>query len=84
MNPKGTPPRTPLIVCGEEISIRGIAEIVTKVTGFEGSLSFDTDGVDGPLRRTADVSEWKTLMPTFELTKFEVGISELVTYIKGL
>jgi GDP-L-fucose synthase len=36
---------------GEELSIRGIAEAISKTVGFEGELSFDADKPDGAPRK---------------------------------
>lgn len=41
---------------GEEISIRGLAELVAGVAGFEGELVFDPSRPDGTPRKLADVS----------------------------
>jgi GDP-L-fucose synthase len=43
------------IGCGEDVSIRELAEIVCKVLGFEGSLVFDTSKPDGTPRKLIHV-----------------------------
>jgi GDP-L-fucose synthase len=43
------------IGCGEDVSIRQLAEIVCEVLGFEGSLVFDTSKPDGTPRKLMHV-----------------------------
>ena len=64
----------PLIVAGEEVSVRQAAELVCEATGFKGGLAFETDAVDGPLKRTADGSAFKALCPDFKLTPLVDGM----------
>lgn len=42
---------------GEDISIRDLALLVKKITGFEGSLEFDSSKPDGTPRKLMDVSK---------------------------
>jgi GDP-L-fucose synthase len=42
--------------CGEDLTIRELAEIVAQVVGFEGKLKFDTSKPDGTPRKLLDVS----------------------------
>ncbi|HEY0896615.1 MAG TPA: GDP-L-fucose synthase [Sphingobacteriaceae bacterium] len=42
---------------GEDISIRDLAMLVKKVTGFEGALEFDSSKPDGTPRKLMDVSK---------------------------
>jgi GDP-L-fucose synthase len=46
---------------GEEISIRGLAELVARVTGFGGRLEFDPAMPDGTPRKLMDVSRIRAL-----------------------
>ncbi len=60
---------------GSDISIRELAEMVARVTGFEGQISFDTTKPDGTMRKLMDVSRlermgWKSSI------KLEDGIRE--------
>jgi GDP-L-fucose synthase len=41
---------------GDEISIRGLAETIQKVVGFDGALTFDTGKPDGTPRKLMDSS----------------------------
>ncbi len=42
--------------CGEDVTIRELAEIVCEVLGFTGELEFDTSKPDGTPRKLLDVS----------------------------
>jgi GDP-L-fucose synthase len=55
------------IGCGEDLTIRELAELVAKVVGFKGNLTFDTSKPDGTMRKVMDVSKinsfgWKRQM----------------------
>src|SRR5438270_4361609 len=54
--------------CGEDISIRGLAELICEIVGFEGDLSWDRSKPDGTPRKLLDVSKiaklgWKATIP---------------------
>ena len=54
--------------CGEDISIRELAELICDVVGFEGELAWDTTKPDGTPRRLLDVTKlralgWKPAIP---------------------
>lgn len=46
---------------GEDLSIRELAELVAKVVGFEGELTWDTSKPDGTPRKLLDVSKLSNL-----------------------
>jgi GDP-L-fucose synthase len=55
------------IGCGEDLTIRELAELVAEVVGFKGGLTFDTSKPDGTMRKVMDVSRinalgWKRTM----------------------
>ncbi|MDP1633554.1 MAG: GDP-L-fucose synthase [Gallionellaceae bacterium] len=59
------------IGCGEDLSIRELAELVKNIVSFDGQLVFDTDKPDGTLRKLMDVSRlaglgWKASTPLEE------------------
>lgn len=59
------------IGCGEDLSIRELAEVVKEVTGFPGELVFDTSKPDGTPRKLLDVSKlhglgWRHTTPLCE------------------
>ena len=60
---------------GADLSIRELAELVTRIIGFEGRLAFDTSKPDGTPRKLLDVSAltrlgWSARVP------LEQGIAE--------
>ena len=44
------------IGCGEDLTIRELAELVAEAVGFRGKLVFDTSKPDGTMRKVMDVS----------------------------
>jgi GDP-L-fucose synthase len=46
---------------GEEISIRGLAELIVKTVGYRGELTFDATKPDGTMRKLTDVSQLHAL-----------------------
>ena len=49
------------IGCGEDVTIRELAETVCDVLGFDGSLEFDATKPDGTPRKLLDISKIKSL-----------------------
>jgi GDP-L-fucose synthase len=49
------------IGCGEDVTIRELAETVCDVLAFDGSLEFDTSKPDGTPRKLLDISKIKSL-----------------------
>ena len=49
------------IGCGEDVTIRELAETVCDVLGFDGVLEFDTSKPDGTPRKLLDISKIKSL-----------------------
>lgn len=47
--------------CGEDISIRQLAELICEVVGFDGELAWDTTKPDGTPRKLLDVSKIRAL-----------------------
>jgi GDP-L-fucose synthase len=58
---------------GQEITIRDLALLVKKITGFEGELTYDTSKPDGTPRKLMDVSRLAKAGWTFS-TGLEEGI----------
>jgi GDP-L-fucose synthase len=55
--------------CGEDVSIRELAELICDVVGFDGELAWDTSKPDGTPRKLLDVSKLHALgwKPTIRL-----------------
>jgi GDP-L-fucose synthase len=49
------------IGCGEDLSIKELAELVKNITGYKGDLVFDTSKPDGTPRKLLDVSKINAL-----------------------
>lgn len=49
------------IGCGEDLTVRELAELIGEVVGFKGRLVFDTSKPDGTPRKLLDVSRIKEL-----------------------
>jgi GDP-L-fucose synthase len=47
--------------CGEDLSIRELAELARHTVGFQGALAFDTSKPDGTMRKLLDVSRMRGL-----------------------
>ncbi len=47
--------------CGEDLTIRELAELIRDIVGFKGRLAFDTSKPDGTPRKLLDVSRMKSL-----------------------
>jgi len=73
----------PIIVAGEEVSVRHMAELVCAGTGFMGGLTFDEGSVDGPLRRTADTSQLQELCPGFKFMPLAQSIKATVEWYRS-
>lgn len=61
---------------GEDISIKGLAELVKDVTGYKGSIIFDTTKPDGTPRKLMDVSKLKAMGWNASIT-LKKGIEEV-------
>lgn len=49
------------IGCGEDISIRELAELVAEIIGYKGRLVFDTSKPDGVMRKVMEISKLRGL-----------------------
>jgi len=49
------------IGCGEDLTVRELAELIRDVVGYEGQLAFDASKPDGTPRKLLDVSRMKEL-----------------------
>ena len=60
---------------GKEITIKGLAELIKEVVGFEGKLVFDTTKPDGTPRKLLDVSRLEGAGWTYK-TELRDGIEK--------
>jgi GDP-L-fucose synthase len=49
------------IGCGEDLTIRELAELIAEIVGFRGQLVFDTTKPDGTPRKLLDISRIRAL-----------------------
>ena len=68
---------------GEEISIRELAELVAEVTGFEGTIEWDTSKPNGQPRRKLDVSKARELFGFEARTTLRDGLERVVTWFRS-
>ena len=47
--------------CGEDVTIRELAELIAQVVGFQGHLTFDASKPDGAPRKLLDVGRLASL-----------------------
>jgi GDP-L-fucose synthase len=67
---------------GEDVSIKDLAELVKKVTGFEGSIDWDSSKPDGTPRKLLDVSRITALGWKAEIS-LENGIRSTYEWYKS-
>jgi len=63
INPAQTNPQPPLvnIGCGNDLTVRELAETIARVVGFKGELRFDASKPDGTPRKLLEVSRMEKL-----------------------
>jgi GDP-L-fucose synthase len=65
---------------GMEISIRELAELIARITGFEGKIIFDTSKPDGQPRRRLDTERAATWFGFRASTPFDQGLRETIQW----
>ncbi len=65
---------------GVEISIRGLVDLISRITGFTGEVVWDRTKPDGQPRRRLDVSRAEKEFGFRALTSLEEGIRETVDW----
>jgi GDP-L-fucose synthase len=68
---------------GMEISIRDLAELVSRLSGFEGRIVWDSSKPDGQPRRCLDVRKAETLFGFRARVPFEEGLRETIAWYKN-
>ncbi|MBI5935038.1 MAG: GDP-L-fucose synthase [Chloroflexi bacterium] len=67
---------------GYEISIKDLSEMIVKLTGFDGKLSWQTDKPNGQPRRGLDVTRAKELFGWSAQVPFEEGMKRTIEWFK--
>lgn len=70
--------------CGQEISIKHLAEAIARLTGFEGELVWDTTKPNGQPRRKLDTSRAKNLFGFESQTPFEQGLRRTIEWYESV
>ena len=65
---------------GEEISIRDLASVIAKATGYTGSIQWDTSQPNGQPRRKLDVTRAKERFGFVAKTSFADGLAKTVAW----
>jgi GDP-L-fucose synthase len=65
---------------GQEISIKNLAEMIARLTGFEGVLVWDTDKPNGQPRRALDTSKAKELFGFEAQMPFDEGLRRTIAW----
>jgi len=65
---------------GFEISIRDLAELIARLTGFTGRIEWDTSKPDGQPRRCLDTSRAEKLFGFKARTGFEEGLRKTIAW----
>jgi GDP-L-fucose synthase len=69
---------------GFEISIKDLAQIITRLAGFQGELIFDTTRPNGQPRRGLDVSRAERLFDFRARVVFEEGLRRTIEWYRGI
>jgi len=67
---------------GFEISIRDLAELIRRLTGFEGKLVWDTSKPNGQPRRVLDISRAERYFGFRAKTDFEEGLRRTIEWYR--
>ncbi len=67
---------------GMEISIKDLAELIAKLTGFDGKITWDTSKPNGQPRRGLDVSRAKKYFGFQAQMPFEKGLRRTIEWFK--
>jgi len=67
---------------GMEISIRDLAHLIARLTGFEGEVVWDTSKPDGQPRRYLDTSKAERLFGFKAQTSFEEGLRKTIEWYR--
>jgi GDP-L-fucose synthase len=69
-----------ILSSGVENSISELAQTIVKKFRIEENLKFDLTKLDGQFRKPSDTSALKALLPDFQFTSLQTGISETINW----
>ena len=67
---------------GNEISIKSLAELIARLTGFDGRLVWDTSKPNGQPRRALDVGRAERLFGFRARVLFEEGLRRTIDWYR--
>lgn len=68
---------------GKEISIKELVNMISDLTGFDGSINWDTSKPDGQPRRKLDTSRAENRFDWTATTAFEVGLRQTIEWYES-
>lgn len=68
---------------GHEISIRELAELIARLTRFEGGIHWDSSKPDGQPRRALDISRARDRFGFLASTPFEEGLRQTIDWYES-
>jgi GDP-L-fucose synthase len=68
---------------GFEISIKDLAELIARLTGFRGALAWDAQQPDGQPRRSLDTTRAEQLFGFRARTSFEQGLAHTIEWYRA-
>jgi GDP-L-fucose synthase len=69
---------------GFEITIKDLAELIAKLTGFQGTIVWDSSKPDGQPRRCLDMSKGERLFGFTAQTPFEEGLRKTIAWYRSV
>lgn len=66
-----------------EISIRDLAELITRLTGYQGQIVWDTSKPNGQPRRKLDISRARDWFGFVSTTPFDVGLQRTIDWYRS-
>ena len=73
-------PKAPLIELPASVSIKDLAELIARLTGFEGQMTFDKSKPNGQPRRALDVSRAQKAFGFKAQIGFEEGLKRTIDW----
>lgn len=68
----------------DQISIRDLSLLISKLVGFEGEIVFDTSKPEGQFEKPSSNSRFSELNMNFKYTSLEEGLAETISYFSKM
>jgi nucleoside-diphosphate-sugar epimerase len=66
----------------EEITIKGLAELIVRLSGKEVQITYDPEKPAGPLRRVCDITKAKQLIDFVPTVPLEAGLERTIRFFR--